>query len=329
MFPDVPEFKFIDSLLKNAAEFKHDAPRHRGWLGVGDDCAMFDGWLVTKDLSVENTHFRLDWSTPEQAVEKHIVSNVSDISAMGGMPRIAVLGLCLNKNWSEEIRTRVRDAFARGFAKRGIALIGGDTVAGEEGVFSTTLLGTLAGEKPLLRSAMQPGDNLYVNGTLGKSGAGLWLLMNHPEARADFPSLVEYHLNPQIAELAGAELARLSDRSACMDISDGLSSELNHLALSSGVHVEIEERLLPIDSEVLRMCDRYGLNPLDFALNGGEEYELLFANSATESIFTQKSVMGCVCMIGVASQSDETAPVCMRQKNGDIVPVKPQAWSHL
>ena len=136
MFPDVPEFKFIDSLLKNAAEFKHDAPRHRGWLGVGDDCAMFDGWLVTKDLSVENTHFRLDWSTPEQSVEKHIVSNVSDISAMGGTPKLALLGLCINKSWSLETRTRVRKALSQGFAKRGIALIGGDTVVGEGSVIA-------------------------------------------------------------------------------------------------------------------------------------------------------------------------------------------------
>ena len=193
-----------------AAAFKHDAPQHRGWLGVGDDCAMFDGWLVTKDLSVENTHFRLDWSSPEQAVEKHIVSNVSDISSMGGTPKLALLGLCINKNWSEETCIRVRQALSQGFAKRGIALIGGDTVSGDVGMFSTTLLGVLEadadspnGKTSLLRSAVRPGDNLYVNGTLGKSGAGLWLLMNHPEVAEDFPMLVEYHLSPKIAEGAG------------------------------------------------------------------------------------------------------------------------------
>ena len=329
MFPDVPEFKFIDSLLKNAAAFRHEPPRSRGWLGVGDDCALFDGWLVTKDLSVENTHFRLDWSTPEQAVEKHIVSNVSDISAMGGTPRLAVLGLCLNRNWSKEVCTRVRDALSRGFARRGIALIGGDTVVGDEGLFSTTLLGVQAGELPLLRSGVEPGDYLYVNGTLGKSGAGLWLLMNHPEALSDFPMLVEYHLSPRICESAGAELARLRPRSACMDISDGLSSELNHLALSSGVNLEIDEKLLPIDPEVVRMCDCFGLNPLEFALNGGEEYELLFANSSVDSIFKENALLGGVCRIGVATGLSGTASVRMLQKNGENVPVKPRAWSHL
>lgn len=331
MFPDVPEFKFIDSLLKNAADFKHEAPRHRGWLGVGDDCAMFDGWLVTKDLSVEGTHFRLDWSTPEQAVEKHIVSNVSDINSMGGTPRLAVLGLCISKNWSIEVRDRVRDALANGFAKRGIALIGGDTVVGDVGMFSTTLLGSLEGEnaQPLLRSAVKPGDTLYVNGTLGKSGAGLWLLMNHPEAVSEFPTLVEYHLSPRIAEKAGAELLCLGACGAAMDISDGLSSELNHLALSSGVNLLIEEAKLPIDSEVLRMCEKFGQNPLNFALNGGEEYEILFANSSPKSIFMKNTQLGEVCEIGIAAEKSVGAPVNMLCKNGEKVPVSPRAWSHL
>ncbi len=331
MFPNLGEFNFIQTLLKGSADFKKEPPASRGWLGVGDDCAQFDGWLVTKDLSVENTHFRLDWSTPEQAVEKHIVSNVSDISAMGGVPRFAVLGLCINKNWSLETRTRVQTAISQGFAKRGIALIGGDTVVGDVGMFSTTLLGALESEnsKPLLRSAVKPGDTLYVNGTLGKSDAGLWLLMNHPEAKDEFPTLVEYHLSPKICERAGAELLRLGAFGACMDISDGLSSELNHLALSSNVQLQIIENNLPIDPEVVRLCEKFGQNPLNFALNGGEEYHLLFANSSPKSIFKENSQLGKVCEIGFAVEKSAGDPVHMLCKNGDKLPVFPRAWSHL
>lgn len=324
------EFQFIDKLLKNAVPLKEDSPKVRSWLGVGDDAAIFDGWVVTKDLSVENSHFRLDWSTPEQAVEKHIVSNVSDISSMGAVPKIALLGLCLNKNWSAETCDRVRTALSQGFAKRGITLIGGDTVTGNEGMFSTTLLGTLAGDKPLVRSAVQPNDNLYVNGTLGKSDAGLWILMNHPEDRKKFPDLVEYHLNPKIAEGAGAELVRLGAYGACMDISDGLSSELNHLALSSGVSLEIDEESLPIDPEVVRMSEYYGISPLKFAMNGGEEYQLLFANSVPEFIFNgENKCLGKVCRIGHAVGSSDGTQVYMHCRDGEKKLVEPRAWSHL
>lgn len=327
---NVAEFRFIESLLQGAAPLSEEPPATRSWLGVGDDAAIFDGWVVTKDLSVENTHFRLDWSSPEQAVEKHIVSNVSDICSMGARPRIALLGLCINRNWSEELRNRVRTALSNGFARRGISLIGGDTVTGEEGVFSTTLIGELAGSKALVRTAVTLNDNLYVNGTLGKSAAGLWILMNHPEDVGLFPNLVEYHLNPRISEKAGEELVRLNAYGACMDISDGLSSELNHLAISSGVSLEIDEESLPIDPDVLKMCRHYGLSPLEFALNGGEEYELLFANSLPESIFEDEHrMLGKVWKIGRSVDNVGSPQVTMLCRNGERMPVKPRAWSHL
>ncbi len=327
MFVDLGEFKFIESVLSGALPMEKTAPAQRGWLPVGDDCAMFDGWLVTKDLSVEGSHFRMDWSTPEQAVEKHIVSNVSDISSMGAVPKFALSGICINKAWDAETRERVGRAVSKGFARRGIALIGGDTVAGECGMFSTTLLGTCVGEKPLVRSGAKPGDAVYVAGTLGKSAAGFWLLMNHPEARAEFPKLVDYHLAPSIDERCGAKLVELGVRGACMDISDGLSSELNHLACASGVAIEIEERHIPVDPEVVRMSERYGLDPLDFALNGGEEYELLFTVSVKNDIFREdEPLSGGAYRIGTVVDG---SGVRMRRIDGGERFVKAQAWSHL
>ena len=327
MFPDLAEFKFIDSMLKKSLPLGSVAPVQRDWLPVGDDCAIFDGWLVTKDLSVEGSHFRMDWSTPEQAVEKHIVSNVSDISSMGGIPKFALFGLCVNKSWDAPTRKRIGDAVAEGFAKRGIALIGGDTVAADCGMFSTTLLGMMDGGSPLVRSGAQVGDGVFVAGTLGKSAAGLWLLLNHPEARSEYPTLVDYHLAPSIDECCGAKLVEMGVRGACMDISDGLSSELNHLALSSGVAIEIEERRIPVDPEVLRMSARYGLDPLDFALNGGEEYELLFTASVKNDIFPRNDALsGGVFRIGTVVDG---SGVRMRCNDGEDRFVKAQAWSHL
>ena len=326
-FPDLGEFRFVSKILEGAYPLKNESPVHRSWLNAGDDCAIFDGWLATKDLSVENTHFRLDWSSPEQAVEKHIVSNVSDVSSMGGLPKIALFGLCVNKNWSEETRNRIAKAVAQGFERRGITLIGGDTVVGEVGMFSTTLLGTTDGKISLLRSAAKPGDHVFVAGTLGKSDAGLWILMNRPEEAKRFPRLVEYHLAPKICEDAGAQLVKQGVRGACMDISDGLSSEVNHLALSSGVSIEIDEQKLPIDPDVLEMCRYFGLSPLHFALNGGEEYELLFTSNLTKSIYLEGvSQNGTVHDIGLVSCG---SGVCLKRQDGVKALLNAQAWSHL
>lgn len=326
-FPDLGEFKFVSKILNGAAPLKRESPVHRSWLSAGDDCAIFDGWLATKDLSVENTHFRLDWSSPEQAVEKHIVSNVSDVSSMGGRPRIALFGLCVNKSWSKETCDRIAKAIAQGFERRGITLIGGDTVSGDVGMFSTTLLGTTDGETTLLRSGAKPGDRVFVAGTLGKSDAGLWLLMNHPEEASRFQRLVDYHLSPNICEDAGPQLVKLGVRGACMDISDGLSSEANHLALSSGVSIEIDEEKLPIDPDVLEMCEYFGLSPLKFALNGGEEYELLFTSNLTKSIYLEGAPK--MAEIHEIGSVDSGCGVFLKKQVGGRIILNAQAWSHL
>jgi thiamine-monophosphate kinase len=325
MFPDLGEFRLISGILEKSLPLKKGAPEFRDWLPVGDDAAEFDGWLATKDLSVEGTHFRLDWSTPEQAVEKHIVSNVSDISAMGGRPRLALFGLCAGKNWSDDTVRRVSAAVAEGFAKRNIALIGGDTVSGDVGMFSTTLVGEQVAPTRLLRSGARAGDRLFVSGTLGRSAAGLWLLQNRPAGFEEFRDLIQYHLSPSIREDLGARLASTGVCHGALDISDGLSSELNHLALSSAVSLEVDADRIPVDPRVSEMCSRYGLNPMDFAMDGGEEYVLLFTVSAKNDIFSVKGFPDGVYEIGTVQ---EGTGVYMLEE-GKKKMVKAQAWSHL
>lgn len=325
MFPDLGEFKLINGILEKSLPLKKGAPEFRDWLPVGDDAAEFDGWLATKDLSVEGTHFRLDWSTPEQAVEKHIVSNISDISAMGGRPRLALFGLCVGKNWSEDTVRRVSAAVAEGFAKRNIALIGGDTVSGDVGMFSTTLVGEQVAPTRLLRSGARAGDRLFVSGTLGRSAAGLWLLQNRPAGFEEFQDLIQYHLSPSIREDLGARLASTDVCHGALDISDGLSSELNHLALSSAVSLEVEANRIPVDPRVSEMCSRYGLNPMDFVMDGGEEYVLLFTVSAKNDIFSVKGFPDGVYEIGTVQEG--TGVYMLEEGKKKIV--KAQAWSHL
>ena len=322
-FPPLGEFEFIDSVLKNSIHPEPSFPKKREWLSAGDDAALFDGWLITKDMSAEGTHFRLDFSTPEEAVEKNIVSNISDISAMGGTPKLALLGICNARHWSAQTRTRIANAFGKGLSKRNIALIGGDTITAETGLFSLTLLG-LPGSTVLKRNAAKPGDKIYVVGSLGKSAAGLWILFHQKEASKKYERLVKYHLCPAITENMGALLAESGISGACMDISDGLSSELNHLALSSAVSFKIDKNKLPVDEDVLKMSLEFSLEPFDFALNGGEEYQLLFTTSDKNSIFKLQEFYS-ITEIGEVVEGSQV--YLLDNGTESILPAK--AWTHL
>ena len=322
-FPPLGEFDFVQKVLSDALPMDENAPNSRFWFGAGDDCAAFDGWLVTKDMSAENSHFRLDWSTPEQAVEKCIVSNVSDISSMGGEPKIALLGICVNQSWDKLIRERVAKAFADGFRKRGIALIGGDVVAAKEGLFSVTLLGRAEGE-PLKRSGAKVGDAVYVSSFLGASGAGLWAFLHGKQSDPDLVDVVREHLSPKIDERMGMKLVQAGVSGGCIDLSDGMSSELNHLALSSGVRIRIDEKSVPIHPGALRLSEKYGVDVREFWLKGGEDYRLLFTSDLSKSIFLKNNLS--VYPVGEVL---EGSGVEIRNLAGKVETLQADCWSHL
>ena len=322
-FPPLGEFDFVQKVLSDALPMDENAPNSRFWFGAGDDCAAFDGWLVTKDMSAENSHFRLDWSTPEQAVEKCIVSNVSDISSMGGEPKIALLGICVNQSWDKLIRERVAKAFADGFRKRGIALIGGDVVAAKEGLFSVTLLGRAEGE-PLKRAGAKVGDTVYVSSFLGASGAGLWAFLHGKQSDPDLVDVVREHLSPKIDERMGMKLVQAGVSGGCIDLSDGMSSELNHLALSSGVRIRIDEKSVPIHPGALRLSEKYGVDVREFWLKGGEDYRLLFTSDLSKSIFLKNNLS--VYPVGEVL---EGSGVEIRNLAGKVETLQADCWSHL
>ena len=322
-FPPLGVFDFVQKVLSDALPMDENAPNSRFWFGAGDDCAAFDGWLVTKDMSAENSHFRLDWSTPEQAVEKCIVSNVSDISSMGGEPKIALLGICVNQSWDKLTRERVAKAFADGFRKRGIALIGGDVVAAKEGLFSVTLLGRAEGE-PLKRSGAKVGDTVYVSSFLGASGAGLWAFLHGKQSDPDLVDVVREHLSPKIDERMGMKLVQAGVSGGCIDLSDGMSSELNHLALSSGVRIRIDEKSVPIHPGALRLSEKYGVDVREFWLKGGEDYRLLFTSDLSKSIFLKNNLS--VYPVGEVL---EGSGVEIRNLAGKVETLQADCWSHL
>lgn len=308
-------------------QFAGDLQAKGPWLGPGDDCAELDGWLLTTDMSVEGTHFRLDWSTVEEAVEKCVLSNLSDLNAMGATPGFALLSVCMNRSWTEQVKNRVADAFAECLDRHQVRILGGDTVTGSLGAFSITMLGkTASGHAPALRSHAKPGENLYVSGRLGASAAGLWALQS---GRSDLPAWenwVKTHVCPKIPLGLGAKLLQHGALGACIDLSDGLSSELHHIALQSRVRLKIQERQIPIVLGLPEAAQREGCDLRQFWLDGGEEYQLLFSSEISPSLLVLAMWPFEIHCIGAVEAG---SGVVMENLEGIDEMIQPGAWSHL
>lgn len=255
----------------------------RGYLGIGDDAAVLppsgDGWLASSDMLVEGVHFRSEWVNPGHLGEKAVAVNLSDIAAMGGVPR----GLLTSIGLPRDTQVDWVEAFYRGMAKAldeyGVVLLGGDTV-GSPGplIISVTVLGQVEGGAPVLRRGAKPGDRLVVTGRLGASRAGLALLQDGvrwPGRNVTERSVLTAHLMPKARVDAGLRLRPLAH--AMTDISDGLVAELVELVQFGGIGARIFEEQLPVDGATAEVARRYRQDPRQWVYYGGEDYELLAA----------------------------------------------------
>ncbi|MFQ5899308.1 MAG: thiamine-phosphate kinase [Candidatus Methylomirabilia bacterium] len=265
-------------------------------VGIGDDAAVLTlaegvALLATTDLLLEDIHFRRRYADPHAIGWKAMAVNLSDIAAMGGTPRYALVALaCPDDTESEAI-----DAFYRGMeaagAPHGVAVVGGDTCASPAGfLVSVTLLGEMAAGRPRLRSGACPGDLIAVTGSLGRSAAGLALL----EASASGESsrqrldpeieqeITRAHLLPVARVTEGRWLAGRSEVHAMIDLSDGLATDLGHVASESRVGARVSLDRLPISPAVRSVAAALDLDLIALAVSGGEDYELLLtADPAT------------------------------------------------
>ena len=266
-----------------AAMAGRDAP---GLLcGIGDDCAVIDktgdtAWLLTMDTLIEGIHFKLDHHPPFELGRKAVSVNVSDIAAMGGEPRFALLSVGFPTTLAQSWTTRFFDGIVDACKSYGCLLIGGDTVRSEDAISLTlTLIGEMKTEQVVYRRGALPGDHIWVSGPLGLAAAGLNLCLHCDESVREEEGVavaLAAHLNPMARSGLGPALARRRLARAMMDLSDGLATDLAHLCKRSGVGAVVEERLLYRHPVLLKVAERLGLDPLSMMLSGGEDYELLF-----------------------------------------------------
>lgn len=258
--------------------YRSRTPRLRK--GIGDDAAVVEPvkggeyWLVTTDMLLENIDFRRQWITPHLLGRKSISVNLSDLAAMGARPRFYTVSLAIPDATTQAWIHRFYDGLAD--ASQGAVLIGGDLSRSEDGIaVSITAFGESLNRKVVYRSGGRAGDALYVTGVLGKSAAGLALLRNgnRTSGARSRREAVSAHLNPEVRCETGLWLAQTGLANCMIDLSDGLSMDLPRICTASGVGAVIRAADLPVFAQAAS----WGNDPVDLALHGGEDYELLFS----------------------------------------------------
>jgi thiamine-monophosphate kinase len=324
------------SLIELIRERAQAGPTVRPILGIGDDCAILrppagHELLITTDFSLEGRHFRRDWHSPSSIGHRTLARGLSDIAAMGATPLAAFLSLALPRTAARN--TKWINGFLDGFltlakAHR-VPLAGGDTSESPADLVlaDIILLGSAPAGRALRRSGCSAGDLLYCTGSLGGPSAELALLATHPDKfRRATPAGDHPHLFPQPRLATGAALLRRRLATACMDISDGLSTDLAHLCSASRVGAEVDASALPIHALAQRLGPDAALRA---ALHGGEDYELLFTASASTKV--PRSIAGVrISRIGrIVPARKRTPQVTLIDPSGKRTPLASQGWEHL
>ncbi len=289
----------------------------RSGLGIGDDCAVLPlpkghEALITTDFTLENIHFRRAWHPPDSVGHRCLARGLSDIAAMGGIPRAAFLSLAvpgkLLQGWI--------DGFIRGLlqlaSNSDVLLAGGDTAQSLGGILADiVVLGSVPAGKAVLRSSARSGNLLYVTGTLGESVAALNALRDGKKLR---PRSYPKHFYPQPRLEVGRYLREKNIATSMIDVSDGLSTDLGHICDESGVGAVVYAEALPFGKKADVML----------ALHGGEEYELLFTAAPHRRV--PKEIAGVpVTLIGEITRGNAMK---VATSDGKTKTLKPGGWQH-
>jgi thiamine-monophosphate kinase len=264
-------------------------------LGIGDDCAVIPLpntsaheklEIVTSDMLLEGSHFRLDWISAEELGYKSLAVNLSDIAAMGGTPTAIFLSLGLPADTSLEWVDGFLDGFLGLAKEHNVPLMGGDTTKSIHGVvISVTVTGWVPKSEILLRSEAKPGEWVAILGRVGESGAGLKWLEKHgvsdKNISAEIQHCIRTHHQPTLFMQEARWLAKSGAVGAMLDLSDGALSDASHIAEQSDVTIQIDIDKIPITNTLQSVGDQEGGGALELALTAGEDYGLLFTLEST------------------------------------------------
>ncbi|RAJ97765.1 thiamine-monophosphate kinase [Larkinella arboricola] len=310
--------------------------------GIGDDAAVIDTGgpdygLISTDMLLEGVHFDLAYSPLKHLGFKAVAVNVSDIAAMNGTPLQITVSIALSNRFSVEAVEELYSGIKAACEAYRVDLIGGDTTSSRSGlVISVTVFGKVAKDKITYRNTAKPNDVVCVTGDLGAAFLGLQLLEREkqvymanpnmqPEISEDKSYVLERQLRPSARTDIVYELQDLGVVPAAMiDVSDGLASELMHICTQSGTGAVIFDENIPIDDVSYLVATELNLSPLTAALNGGEDYELLFTIRPHE--FEKLKNHARITPIGYLT--DKPDSILLGTKAGQYTPIKAQGWKH-
>jgi thiamine-monophosphate kinase len=308
--------------------------------GIGDDAAVIDagdeGILVSTDMLVEGIHFDLSYTPIHHLGYKSVAANVSDIAAMNGRAEQITVSIALSNRFSVEAVDALYAGIRAACENYKVDLVGGDTTSSPSGlVISITAIGRAKKEHIAYRTGAQVNDILCVTGDLGAAFTGLQVLarekevfLTNPEMQPDlgkYEYLVGRQLKPEARTDIIFDLAEAGVKPTSMiDISDGLASELLHLSKNSGVGPRVYEDKIPIDHLAYETAIEFKLDPMTCALNGGEDYELLFTIAKTD----QEKIKNHPDIHFIGYIHERKGENILITKQGTTVPLRAQGWDH-
>lgn len=290
---DIGEFGLIEKLTKDISIKNKSTVK-----GIGDDAAVLDydqkEMVVTTDFLIEGVHFDMVYTPLKHLGYKAVTVNISDVYAMNAIPKQVTVSIALSNRFSLEAIETLYEGIKMACEHYNVDLIGGDTVSSVTGLtISVTALGEVEKGKAVLRSTAKPGNLVCVTGDLGAAYAGLQILKRekevylvNPNSQPDmsgYDYVLERQLKPECRKdvIEGLKKNGIVP-TAMIDISDGLSSEILHICKQSGTGVKIFEDKIPVDVQTMMVAEELNLDTTLLAMNGGEDYELLFTIAASD-----------------------------------------------
>jgi len=333
---NIGEFGLIDKLtedisIKNVSSLK----------GVGDDAAVIDAGnhckLVSKDLLIEGIHFDMSYAPLKHLGYKAAIVNFSDIYAMNAVPKQLLVGIGISSRFTFEAIEEIYQGIKLACENYGVDFVGGDTTSSKSGlVLSATIIGEAKKEEITYRNTAKKNDLICVSGDLGAAYIGLLLLEREKEVFKVNPNMqpeleaAEYVLERQLKPEARADIITLLKEkkikpSSMIDISDGLASELLHLTKQSNLGCRIMEDKIPIDYQTVQKAEEFKIDPTTCAMNGGEDYELLFTLSQKD--YEQIKESKEISIIGYMTDANEG--VNLMTRSDALVEITAQGWDAL